>query len=67
MRDPAVTSRIMGAIRSSDTKPELWLRHTLHRRGLRYRLRYPLPGRPDRESGLPRVSDQKVEHFSCLT
>lgn len=47
MRDAATTSRIMSAIRSHDTGPELVLRRALHRRGLRYRLRYPLPGRPD--------------------
>lgn len=47
MRDPAMTSRIMSAIRSRDTGPELLLRRELHRRGLRYRLRSPLPGRPD--------------------
>lgn len=47
MRDPATTSRIMSAIRSRDTGPELLLRRELYRRGLRYRLRYPLPGRPD--------------------
>jgi DNA mismatch endonuclease, patch repair protein len=47
MRDPATTSRIMRAVRSRDTGPELVLRRALHKRGLRYRLRYPLPGRPD--------------------
>ncbi|MCU1526583.1 MAG: hypothetical protein JWP75_346 [Frondihabitans sp.] len=47
MRDPATTSRIMSSIRSRDTGPELLLRRELHRRGLRYRLRYPLTGRPD--------------------
>jgi DNA mismatch endonuclease, patch repair protein len=47
MRDPATTSRIMSAIRSRDTGPELLLRRALHRRGLRYRLRYRLPGQPD--------------------
>jgi DNA mismatch endonuclease (patch repair protein) len=47
MRDPATTSRIMSAIRSRDTGPELLLRRELHRRGLRYRLRSSLPGRPD--------------------
>lgn len=46
-RDPATTSRIMAAVRSHDTEPELMLRGVLHRRGLRYRLRYPLPGKPD--------------------
>jgi DNA mismatch endonuclease (patch repair protein) len=47
MRDPLTTSRIMSAVRNHDTGPELLLRRALHRRGLRYRLRYPLPGRPD--------------------
>ena len=38
----------MAAIRSVDTKPELVLRKTLHRRGVRYRLHVGnLPGRPD--------------------
>ena len=46
-RDPAVTSRIMAAVRSRDTVPELRLRSELHRRGLRYRLRSELPGKPD--------------------
>lgn len=48
VRDPAVTSRIMSAVRSKDTQPELLLRRGLHRRGLRYRLHVAgLPGRPD--------------------
>ena len=47
MRDPATTSRIKSAVRNRDTKPELLLRRALHRRGLRYRLRRPLPGHPD--------------------
>lgn len=46
-RDPAVTSRIMAAVRSKDTEPELLLRRALHARGLRYRLHPALPGRPD--------------------
>lgn len=46
-RDPAVTSRIMSAVRSKNTQPELMLRRELHRRGLRYRLHVDLPGRPD--------------------
>jgi DNA mismatch endonuclease (patch repair protein) len=47
-RDPAVTSRIMQAVRSSDTKPELALRRALHARGGRYRLHAAdVPGRPD--------------------
>lgn len=46
-RDPAVTSRIMSAVKSRDTEPELLLRSELHRRGLRYRLSSKLPGKPD--------------------
>lgn len=46
-RDPAVTSKIMAAVRSRDTRPELALRQELHRRGLRYRLRSKLVGHPD--------------------
>lgn len=38
----------MAAIRSSDTKPELLIRKSLHARGYRYRLHdRQLPGRPD--------------------
>src|SRR5258708_32844360 len=41
-------SRMMAGIRGKDTKPELVLRHALHRMGLRYRLHVTgLPGRPD--------------------
>jgi|HubBroStandDraft_6_1064221.scaffolds.fasta_scaffold391426_3 DNA mismatch endonuclease (patch repair protein) len=46
-RDPAVTSRIMSAVRSRDTKPEIVLRRALWRRGLRYRLRSTMHGKPD--------------------
>ena len=46
--DKATRSRIMAAIRSKDTKPELVLRRALHARGLRYRLNAKgVPGRPD--------------------
>lgn len=38
LRDPAMTSRIMAAVRSRDTKPEVSLRCALHARGIRYRL-----------------------------
>lgn len=39
---------MMSAIRGKDTKPELAIRHGLHRMGFRYRLHYPgLPGKPD--------------------
>lgn len=47
MRDPEVTSRIMAAIKSRDTKPEVALRSSLWRRGLRFRVRTSLLGRPD--------------------
>jgi len=47
MREPEITSRIMSAIRSSGTRPELLLRKELHRRGLRYRVSTQLFGRPD--------------------
>lgn len=40
-------SEIMSRVRSTNTKPELKVRSALHRRGLRYRLNYPLPGKPD--------------------
>ena len=46
--DNATRSRIMSAIRGKDTKPEISIRHALHRRGFRYRLHVPnLPGTPD--------------------
>ena len=37
-RDRAVTSRMMAAVRSKDSKAEIALRRVLHARGLRYRL-----------------------------
>lgn len=46
-RDAETTSRIMAAVHNRDTKPELALRTALWRRGLRYRLRMDLPGKPD--------------------
>lgn len=46
-RDPKVVSHAMRRVRGTDTKPELTLRKALWRRGLRYRLRSNLPGRPD--------------------
>lgn len=48
MRNPAVTHKIMTAIHSKGTKPELMLRKALWRKNLRYRVNYPkLPGKPD--------------------
>lgn len=44
----ATRSRMMAAIGSRDTVPEVVLRRTLHSRGLRYRLHdRKLPGTPD--------------------
>ena len=47
-RDPKVTHKIMSAIPSKDTEPELMLRKALWRENLRYRVNYrKLPGKPD--------------------
>lgn len=47
-RDPAVTSRMMAAVRGKDTRPEMTLRRHLFARGLRYRVHdRRLPGHPD--------------------
>src|SRR5690606_7503098 len=44
----AQRSRIMRAVKSRDTKPELTVRRLLHSMGYRYRLHRPdLPGKPD--------------------
>lgn len=41
-------TRIMSAIRSADTKPEVFVRRLLHKHGYRFRLhRSDLPGKPD--------------------
>jgi DNA mismatch endonuclease (patch repair protein) len=45
---PAVRSRMMAGIRSTNTRPELFLRSGLHRAGFRFRLHERrLPGKPD--------------------
>lgn len=45
---PRVRSRMMSGIRGRDTKPELVLRHGLHKCGFRYRLHArSLQGKPD--------------------
>lgn len=43
----AKRSAVMSSIRGSDTGPELLLRKALWRRGLRYRVKSRLPGKPD--------------------
>jgi DNA mismatch endonuclease (patch repair protein) len=48
IKSPEERSRNMSAIRSQDTKPELYLRKLLFAEGLRYRKNAPdIPGRPD--------------------
>ncbi|MCI8982727.1 MAG: very short patch repair endonuclease [Hungatella sp.] len=47
-RDPKTTHKIMSAIKSKDTRPELLLRKALWQKNLRYRVNYKkLPGKPD--------------------
>lgn len=48
VHSPEVRSKNMRAIRSKDTKPELFVRRALHAAGFRYRLHCKsLPGTPD--------------------
>lgn len=48
VHDKVTRSRNMAAIRSKNTKPEVWLRKELFKQGFRYRLhRKDLPGKPD--------------------
>lgn len=46
----------MSAVRDRDTKPEIQLRKALWHRGLRYRLRYKIPGKPDLAFPGPKVA-----------
>lgn len=47
-RSPEQRRRIMQAVKSKDTVPEMIVRRTLHKLGYRFRLhRKDLPGRPD--------------------
>lgn len=47
-RDPKVTHKIMAAVKSKDTRPEILLRRSLWQLGLRYQVNYTaLPGKPD--------------------
>lgn len=48
VHSPEIRSKNMAAIRSEGTKPELYVRRTLHAAGFRFRLhRKDLPGKPD--------------------
>ena len=48
LRSPEVTYKIMSAVKSSNTRPELALRRELWSRGLRYRVNLKsLAGKPD--------------------
>ena len=48
IKSPEERSRNMAAIKSKDTKPEIFLRHLLFQRGYRYRLNVKdVPGHPD--------------------
>lgn len=44
---PEQRRRCMSSVRGINTKPELLLRKALWRKGLRYRLKSELPGKPD--------------------
>ena len=55
-RDPAVTSRMMAAVKNKDSEAELLLRTALWRRGLRYRKHAKLMGRPDLVFGPARTA-----------
>lgn len=46
-RLPSVTTKIMAAIKSTNTKPELVLGHLLWNNGYRYRKQFPIIGKPD--------------------
>ncbi|MDR1630493.1 MAG: very short patch repair endonuclease [Oscillospiraceae bacterium] len=47
-RTPEITHKIMSAVKSKNTRPELALRHALWIRGMRYRVNMKtLPGKPD--------------------
>ena len=47
-RDPIITHKIMSAVKSKNTRPEIILRKALWHQGLRFRVNYiVLPGKPD--------------------
>ncbi len=47
VKSPEDRSKNMSAIRNRNTKPEIKLRKALFRIGLRFRVNYNLPGKPD--------------------
>lgn len=47
IKSPEARSKNMSAIKSRNTKPEMKLRKALFKEGLRYRVNYKLPGKPD--------------------
>lgn len=48
IKSPAARSLNMSKIRSTNTKPEIYIRSMLHKCGLRYRINYSaIEGRPD--------------------
>lgn len=55
MRDPAVTHKIMSAVRSQGGKADQALGRALWSRGLRYRRRSHLVGKPDLVFATPKV------------
>lgn len=56
-RTPEITHKIMSAIKSRNTRPELALRKELWRRGLRYRTNVKtLPGKPDIVFSRPKLA-----------
>jgi len=47
-RTPEITHKIMSAVKSKNTRPEMTLRRALWKRGIRYRVNVKsLPGKPD--------------------
>ena len=46
-RPKNITSKIMSAIPSKNTKPEILLGKAMWEKGLRYRKHYPIAGKPD--------------------
>lgn len=50
-------SRNMARIKGTNTKPEIYIRYLLHKRGMRYRVNYsPIEGKPDLYFPQPQVA-----------